>query len=1039
MKICSIFLGKVYLTTKGGYPVEYTCNDQREEELIRQNMFQEMDFIIEKTEDDWVQVNSVYWFRNQIDGLGIKVGDYFYAKQISIDRNDRWHTAVNEIVDCVVVSETLKEKEPLRENDTLMLIGYDMKARHLIAAAHPERFADTGGRRIRVKAIAEIVPEIWLCTDDVNLLLMHSTEKESSLLHHLKRLYGDDTYVDVVPVNHKDAGHGVARCRFNGVACGFDYSPLFKGKAIDLPLPLSVQTPKVLFGDIMLTTTKDELRNGPMKRVMPAGSVNEDGTMPCTRPAGSGPEQQSTSYSGQDRCIGIVTGTAKDSVIFDVDGKEVAIPDEMLHMDALNHDDICSVFSIGSEWALRQKGDAYEISTSCPIRISIYTLIKSIGSRKRGRREEITWIVKHESGAIAETVIDDYGQKPFDRMLLYSEDDCTDDIMTVIEPDHNGMKIPLILDAVENDRILCHRADGLTLCNEYVIPKEYWSWYTADRPVPDLDLLKGSAFMARVLNYDSDCAEMDRRCLLIQNELLPDSTKDGIYQMAVDGCGKYGYTLVQNGVEVMLPWSEVSLCEIPKDEHIRKEFFREGTLINVRLTYDHTQGKFNPTWRSSELKETATIWKKNIRSRRSFDATIHHIGLNALYLDINGIPMYITSAQLGLWEGDVLENHYEEGQHIICDLECSNNGLFSVSIDNIAGDTDIPVIYSEHNATLVRYISEDNLDCIVKFGKWFATVREDDMTWEPVAEGKRPYGCGEEIPIRIEDIDHENKKIIASVTKAVPQPESGPASEQWKDNPELRWFIFDNVNDKGHIYLKDKEGRPGIMFKGGGYTCATEPLIRKMKEEGGCWLALKGVKKYCNRIYYHCSYLLSNDIFDLDKALNNTPAGENLVKKVTIRKVSQDTLLVSHGVALGTISAKECTGQQDSDLTQYYKEGSEVECVILDTCNQMFTASIGRTRPNGFADLLGGITVGSTVSVKVCRCDDNGVYVQICKTQLQGMIPSNEVSHNPDRDHREWAEDWLGDFLKVVCTDINLETGQILFSRKRMLAEGVEE
>lgn len=1041
MKICSIILGKVYLTTKGGYPVEYTCNDLREEELIRQNMFKEMDFIIENTADDWVEVNSVYWFRNQIADLGIKVGGYFFAKHISIDRNDRWHTLVNEKADCVVVTETLKENELLRENDTLMLIGYDMKARHLIAAAHPERFTDTGGRRIRVKAITDITPELWLCTDDVKLLLMHSTEKESSVLRHLKRLYGDDTYVDVVPVNNRDAGQRVAGCRFNGVACGFDYSPLFKGKAIDLPIPVSEQTPKVLFGDIMLTTTEDELRNGPMRRILPVGSVNEDGTMSCTRPAGKDPGHHRDAPYGPDVCKGIVAGTEEDAVVFDVDGKEVAIPDSMLHMDALDHDEICSIFSIGSEWALRQNGDTYEISTSCPKRIGIYTLIKQIGSRNRGRgRHDITWIVKHECGAIAETVIEDNGQKPYDRILLHSVDDRTDDIMTVIEPDYMGVKIPLILDKVEEDKMLCHRADGITLCDEYVIPKEHWSWYAVKHQAAGLSMLEGSAFMARLLEFDSVCATLDRRCLMRQYELLPESTQDGIYHMAVDGYRKEGYILHQNGVKALLPWHEVSLCESTLDEFIRKEFFRENTLIDVMLTFNHADGEYKAIWRTMpELKEKATGWKRSIRSRLSFAATVHHIGLNALYLDIEGIPMYLTSARLGLWEGDVLENHFEEGQYLDCDLECSNNGLFSVSIDKRTGDTDIPVIYSVHNASLVRYVSEDNLDCIVKFGKWFATVREEDMTWEPVAEGQRPYECGAEIPIRIEDIDHVNKKISASVIMATPKPESGPASEQWKDNPELRWFTFDKVNDRGHIWLKDEEGRPGIMFKGGDYTCATEPLIKNMKEEGGCWLALKGVKRYSNRVYYNCAYLQSNAIFELDKALKNTPAGENLIKKVTIRKVSQDRLLVSHGIALGTISAKECTGQEGIDLTQHYTEGSEIECVILDTRNLMFTASIVKTRPNGFADFLEGITVGSTVSVKVCRCDDNGVYVQICRTQLQGMIPCNEVSHNPDRDHRKWAEDWLGDFPKVVCTAIDLETGQILFSRKRMLAEGVEE
>lgn len=1037
MRICSIFLGKVYLTTKGGYPVEYTCHDLKEEDFIRQNMFMTMDFIIESIEDDWVGVNTVDWFHEQIENLGIQIGGYFMAKNISIDKHDRWHTTVNRDVDCIVVSETLKDKELLRENDKLMLVGYNLKARHLIAVAHPERLTDTGGKRIRVNAITDITNELWLCTCNGNMLLMHSSEKQSSVLCHLKRLYGDETYVDVIP----ETQDAVAGCRFNGVACGFDYSPLFTGKAINLPLPVSEQTPRVLFGDIILTATEDEIRKGPMKRVLPAGIADIDGTMPCSRTAAEESGNRRTSSSGQDICKGTVTGTDAESVVFDVDGKKVAIPDEMLHMDALDHDDICSVFSIGSEWALRQNGDAYEVSTTCPKRISTYTLIRQTGSRNRGRgRHDITWIVKHECGAIAETVIEDNGQKPNDRILLHSEDDQTDEIMNVIEPDYIGVKIPLILDAVEDDRILCHRADGITLCNEYVIPKKYWSWYTADRPVPDLDLLKGCAFMARVLDYDSECATLDRRCLLRQNELLPDSTEDGIYQMAVDGSGKHGVILKQNGVKVNLPWDEVSLCEMPNDDHIRKEFFRKGTLINVALTYDHTQGKYEAKWRTELKKDKVAEWKKDIRSRKSFAGTVHHIGLNALYMDIDGIPMYITSAQLGLWEGDVLENHFEEGQYLTCGMECSNNGLFTVSIDNSNEDTDIPIIYSVHEATLVRYISDDNLDCVVKFGKWFAIVREDDLTWEPVAEGEKPYECGARIKIRIEEIDRANKKMTASVTNATPKPETGPASEKWKDHPELRWFTYDTVNEKGHIWVKDKEGKPGIMFKGGDYTCTTESLINKMKKEGGCWLVLKGVGSHFNRVYYHCSHLQASATFGLECALKNTPAGEKLIKKVTIRKVSQGCLLISHGIALGTMSAKECTGQNGVDLTQYFKAGDEMECAILNIVNMMFTASRVQAHPNGFADILGNITVGSTVLVTPCQVDDKGVYVHINNTFLQGRIPCEEVPESDHvRNHNNWAERFKGDFVKVKCIDINYKTRQILFSRRQFLGEGVEE
>lgn len=1026
MTVCSICLGKVYLTTVGGYPVEYTCRDNDEEVAIRKKMFKTMDFIIDGVAGDWVKVSFVSWFRDQVAAIDLHPGDFFYAEHIRIDSEDRWHVLVNGALDCVVLSETLDKGELLVENAKLMLVGINLEQRHLIAVAHPEKLVNIDRGICRADVICGITPELWLCSTGEKKLLMYSTEMGSSVLHHLKRLYGDHTCVDVAPVDGGKATKAIAGCIFNGVACGVDYAQLLARESIDLPVPISLQTPKVLFGDVILTASKEEIARGPMWTVNACADVAEDGTMRCSRGV-SLCSNDETSSGYEASCIykGVVVRTEDESIVFNVDGNEVAV---------LVESQMLSVFECGTEWALECHDGAYEVSTSCPKRISRYTLLKKIRG-VRGR--SALWIAKHESGALAKAEIKDFDYKEGEDVLLQLCGDSVSD-----QFDFKGLKLPLVFDRKEDGNMVCHMAGGITLFNEYLIPEVKWGWYDHSYMEHDMPVFHGCAFVAKVKDYDikDSQAILDRRCLLKQNELLPSSTVSGNYQMTVSGCCKQGYILQHNGVTVTLPWAEVSLCDIPKDEFIRRDFFGEGALVEVGLQYDEVHCLYKVKWRNlPQMRDIADQWSESIKDGYSFPATIDHIGHNVLYLDIEGVPMFITSAQLGLWEGTDLTELYEVGQYIECWLETSSPRSFSVSLRQLTDRLDIPLIYSQHMGTFVRYISEDSLDCVVEFGKWMAMVTEADLTWEPVPDGTKPYLPGDTVPIRVENIDSANMRIMASVVNAVPRPQSGPASENWEEHPELRWFVFEKVNEKGHIWVKDDIGRQGIMFNGGDYTCPTADLVNKMKKEGGCWLVLKGVRKYAGKVCYGCAYLQNDSVLSLESTLHNLPKGEKLKKKVKIRRVSRQELLVSDGIAMGKITAEHCTGQKGTDLTRYYKEGDEVECVILFVRNLMFYASIINMYPNGFADLLGRLAVGKTASVKVYGSDDTCVYVQIRGTHLQGIIPKHEVSHNLSRDHKDWAAERLDDFVNVVCVDINHGTREISFSRKRVLAEGVEE
>ena len=130
-------------------------------------------------------------------------------------------------------------------------------------------------------------------------------------------------------------------------------------------------------------------------------------------------------------------------------------------------------------------------------------------------------------------------------------------------------------------------------------------------------------------------------------------------------------------------------------------------------------------------------------------------------------------------------------------------------------------------------------------------------------------------------------------------------------------------------------------------------------------------------------------------------------------------------------------------LKHLYKEGETIACVVssidMDTC--LFKGSVLSLYPNGIYDLLDFKKSGDVTSVLVLGANETGVKVQHSSGMI-GMIPLDEVSWNPNADIQAWAERFENDYVGVVVLNIDHseETNvKLIFSRKRRLAEGVED
>jgi ribosomal protein S1 len=1032
MKICSIHLGTAYLTTQGGYPIEYVCKNEEEEKLIRSKMFQTHDFTFEIDNEQGIRVRMEEDYAEKLAKVDIPLGGFFFAKNVQKDNGGTWHTMLND-VDCVIIPESTCGKD-IRENDRLMLVS--MTSRHLIAAANPRMFVDTLTESRRIETIRTLNPEIWLCRDGERLVLMHCTKPQTFLLRHLQNLYGTDIPVDVDALNAPVEGAESAKCRFNGIACGANYSRLFSGQVMELQLPISEQAPRVLFNDVVLVLDEDPKE--PVQWVTPTGIVSADGTMRCK--VAHAPKRNS--HHGKDHKIrhqeikGSVIRCNEDEVIFMVGDNEIAIKSENLGTPYLENIGINEIFTEGSEWLLEETDGILHVSNRCPEDICKCTLIAEYQrvtqfERGRGRRRYTTikWIVKNSLGAIA--VTEQESGQAGDSLLLVHEGDDMDGIPYVVEPDLIGRKIALTLESAGTTGMECRSIDGLAITNEYSINYNLWNWFSSIRPYVNVTPLLNASFMAKIKDFDMTTGGVvfDRRSTLEQCALRSETQVSGTYQMKVAGLNNDGYLLRQNDVSAVLPWNEVSVCDIPQDEDIRWDFLKQGTLLEVELIHDDSSGKLSAKWRSN-LAETYSRWKEYIQNEQTMNAIVHHITDSGLYLDVEGEYMFVTAKEARLWEGDTMKDYFHPGQYLrdcILHYDKAKN-VFSISLDDRYTMTEIPQIGTAHTATVLKYNDGDRIDCIVKFGRFTAIVPETKWVCRPLKPGERPFAVGDEVKVTIEEVHTDDRKIYASIIghDHTSDFESG-----------YRFFQFCSMDEEGNILLADSEMIPAVLYASD-YSLEPETLSAKIKTEHGIWLPIIKVTDYKGRLMHECSYGMiqkSNEKIKADLEEN----GGRFKAEVTVIVVKMNRLTVRYGDAIGIIQQNQITGQILFPLKEAYHAGDRIECVIngfKETTGQ-FTASVVDLYPNGFRDIVKDIAIDDQMKVLVCTNSNKGVRVKIVRKNisLYGMVPHDEIR----TDAEAWCTKWKDDYVLVKCIGIDYETGYIYFSRKQVLAEGVED
>lgn len=1053
MKICSICLGSVYLTTQGGYPVCYKCQNDNEEIKIRKNIFGIQNFLVHSIDNDLVNVRMTTNFSANLEKIRISIGSLFNATNSKLKDDGSWYCVYCDI-ECRIIPESLHYDESLHDGDTLALVTIDLERQCLLAIAHHDRFLNDFEQPKQLHTIREISEKVWLCKDEEQVALMKTNKQETLLLRHLQNIYGQ-----VLPVIVKSLSSTkgtAARCQFSGIACGGDYRRLLSGNSFPLQVPLSEKTPRVLYYDAVITATPSTLKEGPFQWVILTDKTDEKGAFICER--GQMPQGHKVSKNKliQDNNLQLINASVLNvslfEVTFDIGERHVTMCNQnQLHIPLDECAPLTDIFTIGSKWVLKKTDNQYEVYNECPNEIMAYTLVKMNTRAKKMRRRVRDWIVRNDNGAIAVAQVED-GDEGDTLLMLF--DETIDDISYVCETDmEKGYEIAVrIVAQTEEQDIICNPINKLTLGETYEIPFIWWNWSHHRLPIKNFEPFVDASCMTKLTNdgdIERESVLLDRRCLIPQCELLKGMCANGEYQMQIVGIQKDGYLLQQNNFTAILPFEEASLMHFSKNDIFRAEYFKEHTLLMVSITMSENHDIPLARWRSLQDK-TIERWKKYALRGESQMMKIHHIGTLNLFLEFEGSFLYINSRLLGMWEGQNLSDYYKPNQIInnVILKWYENKQLFGTAF--VSGKepthTSPPEVNSNHEAVVLKY--HPKMDCCyVSFGqgRWAAKIPAEELCWEPQPINQQPYSIGSTVHIIVTEVDIDNLVIKASIKACLPRPHTGPASEDAATHPEYRWFNMKQQTNEGLILL-DKNHIPGILFLRD-LQIPLEQLLPIIKNEGGLWLGVIGITGRSLR----CSQRIMADAlnaadFNYYKTENEQSLSTrgNDILLATILAVKKNKLIVSSGAALGYIPRRECTGQVIIPLDKTFQVGQQIKCVKIRQTNLQFEGSILQAYPLGMRDLMKDVNIGSKITVQVDSLIEERIQVRLCHKEENKLILQNymayieatEIAYESEANIQEWFDKWKGEYINVECTSIQDDTGHIFCSQKKLRNTG---
>ena len=300
----------------------------------------------------------------------------------------------------------------------------------------------------------------------------------------------------------------------------------------------------------------------------------------------------------------------------------------------------------------------------------------------------------------------------------------------------------------------------------------------------------------------------------------------------------------------------------------------------------------------------------------------------------------------------------------------------------------------------------------------------NDITWGRITHPKEHLRIGDEIKVKILNIDYEKERISVGIKQLKTDPWL-KVDEKYPIKEKVKGKVV-GVVDYG-VFIELEQGVDGLLH------FSEMSWDRRIKDPGkvvkkGDWLELVvlDIDKEKNRISLGMKQLMPDPWDELEMKY---PPGS--IVKGKVKNFTDFGMFVGIGNGIdGLIHLSEMSwSRRKKAITDMFRKGTLVEALVLniDKTQKKFSLSIKRLKEDPWKGLITRYRVGDVVEGYITSITDFGAFVEI-EEGIEGLIHLSEMDDLQGKHPSEKLT--IDDLIKVTILNIDEKGKRIGLSMK---------
>ncbi|HQP51357.1 MAG TPA: 30S ribosomal protein S1 [Syntrophorhabdaceae bacterium] len=300
----------------------------------------------------------------------------------------------------------------------------------------------------------------------------------------------------------------------------------------------------------------------------------------------------------------------------------------------------------------------------------------------------------------------------------------------------------------------------------------------------------------------------------------------------------------------------------------------------------------------------------------------------------------------------------------------------------------------------------------------------NEITWGRITHPKEYLRVGDEVKVKVLEIDPENQKVSVSIKQLKPDPWL-KVNEKYPIGEKVKGKVV-GIIDYG-VFVELEQGVEGLLH------ISEMSWDRKIKNPGkivkkGEWLELVilGIDNEKKRISLRLKQLMPDP---WDELAREYPVGS--VIKGKVKNITDFGMFVGIGNGIdGLVHMSEVSwSRRKKSVTDTYKKGSMVDALVIniDKGQKKFSLSIKQLNEDPWSDITEHYHVGDIVEGYITSLTDFGIFIEI-ENGIEGLIHISEVDEAKGKHPSELFN--IDDKVRAMVLNIDARNKRIGLSMK---------